>query len=124
MARALVRAGTWTDIAPETVLTREGEPVAALVFISSGTVRIERGGRIVGTCMRGDFLGEMTYLSGKAATATAIAAEPVRILRFDRRRLEIVQRSRPVLRMALQASFNRNLIAKLQRSNETIPQAS
>jgi CRP-like cAMP-binding protein len=81
-------------------------------------VRIESGGVMVGTCAVGDFLGEMTYANGNAATATAIANEQVRVLRFERHALEKAQHDRPVLKLALQASLNRNLIDKLMRANQ------
>ena len=117
VARALLASGQWLDVPAGTRLTIAGERVNALIFISQGKVRIESGGATVATCGPGDFLGEMTYESGKDATATAIADGPVRVLSFERLRLEKVQKSRPVLRMALQASFNRNLIDKLVRAN-------
>ena len=117
IARDLLVSGQWLDIEAGTRLTVAGERVNALIFISQGKVRIESGGAIVAKCGPGDFLGEMTYESGKDATATASADGPLRVLSFERLRLEKVQKSRPVLRMALQASFNRNLIDKLVRAN-------
>jgi hypothetical protein len=116
-ARALLQRGVWHDVETGTKLTRAGERVNALLFLSSGKVRIESGGAIVATCGPGDFLGEMTLANGNAATATAIANEPVRLLSFERHALERLQTARPVLRLALQASFNRNLIDKLVRAN-------
>ena len=120
-ARALLDSGNWADLAPGTTLTTAGQRVNALIYVAGGDVRIESKGVKVGSCGPGDFIGEMTYASGDAATATAIANGPVRVLRFERRELDQVQMARPVLKMALQASFNRNLIAKLMRANQ-IPQ--
>jgi hypothetical protein len=117
-ARALLQSGVWQDVEGGTRLTVAGERVNALLFISQGRVRIESAGAIVGTCASGDFLGEMTFANGNAATATAITSEPVRLLSFERQALERVQAARPVLRLALQASFNRNLIDKLVRANQ------
>ena len=117
-AQALLASGKWDDVPAGTRLTVAGQRVEALIFISRGRVRIESDGVVVGTCAAGDFLGEMTYASGKAATATAIANEPVRVLRFARTALEKAQHERPVLKLALQASFNRNLIDKLMRANQ------
>lgn len=116
-ARALLRSGAWTDVPAGTRVTTEGERVNALIFISEGKVRIDLGGLAVGACGAGDFLGEMTYANGNAATATATSVEALRYLKFERHILEQAQARRPVLRMALQASLNRNLIEKLQRSN-------
>jgi hypothetical protein len=118
-AAALISVAKWKDAPPNTELTREGEAVGGLVFIASGPVRIDAGGRAVGSCGPGDFLGEMTWQSGAPATGTAVAVGPVRYVRFERRKLQKVLKRRPVLQFALQTSFNRNLIAKLIRANDT-----
>ena len=70
-------------------LTEEGEAVADLIYIAAGLVQIERGGRIIAVCGPGDFLGEMSFLTGDAATATAIAVKPVRCLVFEQQRLKL-----------------------------------
>lgn len=118
-ARALMQQGVWSDLPAGTKVTTEGVPTEALTYISSGQVRIERNGRVVATCGAGDFIGEMTYASRRAATATTIAEEPARILSFQREKLETLLTAKPVLRYALQASFNRNLIDKLLRTTGT-----
>lgn len=119
-ARRLLKSGRWADVPAGEQLTVDGQRVEALTFISSGLVQIEKNGARIGACGPGDFLGEMTYASGKAATATAVTLEPTRVLRFERKALEAAQAARPMIRIALQASFNRNLIDKLLRSNEAL----
>jgi len=119
-ARRLLKSGKWSDVEAGEKLTVEGERVEALTFISSGQVQIARNGVTVGSCGPGDFLGEMTYANGRAATATATTTEPTRVLSFERKALAAAQNARPMLRIALQASFNRNLIDKLLRSNEAL----
>ena len=119
-ARRLLKTGRWADIPAGERLTVDGQRVEALTFISSGLVQIEKNGTKIGACGPGDFLGEMTYANGKAATATAVTIEPTRVLRFERKALEAAQAARPIIRIALQASFNRNLIDKLLRSNEAL----
>ncbi len=119
-ARRLLKSGQWADVPAGHKLTVDGQRVEALTFISSGQVQIEKNGTRIGACGPGDFLGEMTYANGKAATATSVATEPTRVLRFERKALEAAQHARPMIRIALQASFNRNLIDKLLRSNEAL----
>lgn len=118
-AARLMQAGFWHEGPAGAMLTVEGQPVKGLLYISAGTVRIEAGGKAVATCGAGDFLGEMTWQSGKPATGTAIAEGTVRYLRFERSKLEAALKARPELRFALQTSFNRNLIEKLVRANQT-----
>lgn len=117
-AAALVKAGYWHEAPLGAMLTTQGQAVDALLYISSGEVRIEVNGNAVGVCSTGDFLGEMTWQSGNPATATTIAATSVKYFRFERKRLQKLLKRRPELMFALQTSFNRNLVDKLVRSNE------
>ena len=118
---ALLNCGFWHEAPAGAALTVQGQPVSALLYVSQGAVRIESGDRVVATCSTGDFLGEMTWQTGKPATGTAVADGPVHYLRFERENLEKAMKARPELRFALQTSFNRNLIEKLVRTNQTTP---
>lgn len=117
-AAALVRAGLWHEAPSGSMLTTQGEAVDALLYVSSGDVRIQVNGAEVGACSTGDFLGEMTWQSGNPATATTVAASSVKYFRFERKKLQKLLKRRAELKFALQTSFNKNLVDKLMRSNE------
>ena len=117
-AHKLVRAGTWKNAMPGERLTTDGVVVPDLMFISGGAVRIEKAGQIVAVCADGDFIGEMSFITGEPASADAIADRPVRYLSFERAALGRLLDAEPELRAALEASFNRNLIDKLVKSND------
>lgn len=104
---------------PGDVLTREGEPVAKLLYLADGIVKIERGGTIVAICGPGDYVGELSFLSGKPATATAIVVKPARALAFDQKRLSKSIEVDAQLRRALESALNKNLAGKLGRGPET-----
>ena len=104
---------------PEAVLTREGEPVGRLLYLADGIVKIERGDRIVAICGPGDYIGELSFLSGAAASATATVVKPARILAFDQRRLSSAIDGDAQLRRTLESALNRNLAGKLVRSNDS-----
>lgn len=106
-------------LAPEAVLTSEGDAVTKLVYLADGIVKIEHGGRVVAICGPGDYVGELSFLSGKPASATAIVVKPVRALTFDQGRLADAIKSDGQLRRTLEAALNKNLAGKLVRSNET-----
>lgn len=100
------------------VLTREGKRPAHLIFVTEGVAQIEQGGgRIVGVCGPGDFIGEMSFITGAPASATAIAARPMRYFAFDQGALEAALAADGELRRAMDASFNRNLVGKLVKAN-------
>ena len=61
----------------------EGQATPQLVFIARGAASVEKGGTIVGVCGPGDFLGEMSFLTGKPASATVRVANEVRCCVYD-----------------------------------------
>lgn len=100
------------------VLTRQGEPVRSLMYVADGIVKIEAGDRVVAILGPGDYIGEVSFLSGQAASATATVVKPVRLLAFDQQRLHAAIKSDPLLQRSLETALNRNLAGKLTRSNE------
>lgn len=108
---------SWQDVAPGTVLMRQGDVAPPLLYVASGEGRVEHGGRPVGTCGPGEFLGDMSAVSGETASATVHAVSAMRIARFDRAGLFAFARQVPEMRRALDHALNRSLAAKLRRMN-------
>jgi hypothetical protein len=77
----------WRDIAPGQALLTQGQARPPLIYVARGRAEIAVDGKRVGECAPGDFLGEMSLISGQTATATVSAAEPMRVARFDREAL-------------------------------------
>ena len=119
-ARRLVKLGAWTEVNEETVLITENTCPQHLKFIVDGSARIEHNSNILGLVSKGDFLGEMSYLTGKPASATVVTDTKVRYLGFDRERLREHLTKHPEVRHAMEASFNRNLVEKLVKTNELV----
>lgn len=119
--RRLLKLAEWRSIAPGETLIVEGQKIDRLLFVTDGAARIEKAGALVAICSRGDFVGEMGFVSGNVATATVIADRPMRIASFDSAALKLSLVEDKDLRHALEASFNRNLIGKLSRANDGAP---
>ena len=114
--RKLLRLSTPRSVEAGVVLTSEGQAVERLIFIGDGVAQIERAGRIIAVCGPGDFVGEMSFVTGAPASATAVAARPMALFEFDQKRLQSVAEADIDLRRALEAAFNRNLVGKLGRA--------
>jgi hypothetical protein len=115
--RRLLRMARMATAGAGTELTREGEPVAEVMYLAEGVVQIEREGRIIAVCGPGDFLGEMSFLSGNPASATAIVVKPVRFFAFEQEKLRAALAADSDLRRAMDAGFSQNLIGKLAKTN-------
>lgn len=115
--RRLLKLGEWTEIADGKVLIVEDTTPSNLFYLVNGSATVERAGRPIGMVGPGDFLGEMSYLTGSAATATVTSVTPLRYLAFDRKNLRAFLEKNDEVRHALESGFNRNLIDKLVKSN-------
>ena len=117
-ARRLLRLAQRKEFEVGKELTREGKNVEHLLFVLAGAVKIEKSGVIVGVCGHDDFIGEIGFMMGKPATATATVSNSVRCLCFNRAPLAAMLKKDMQLRHAMESSFNRNLVEKLIKSNE------
>ncbi|WP_439600134.1 Crp/Fnr family transcriptional regulator [Devosia sp.] len=106
---------------PGKTLTNEGEAVPQLVYIADGIVKVEHGDRVVAICGPGDYIGELSFLSGNAASATATVVKPTRALVFDQAKLTAAIGNDAQLRRTLESALNKNLAGKLTRSNDQAP---
>jgi hypothetical protein len=114
----MLKLARWETLQPDAVLIEEGQLLPQLVFIAQGAASIEKAGGIVGVCGRGDFLGEMSFLTGRPASATVRVTNEIRCCLFDPTPLKALSLRNPAIRQALELSFNRNLVGKLERMNE------
>lgn len=105
------------SFAPGERLIGEGQAVPSLLYIAEGVAQIEAGGRPIAVCRPGDFLGEMSFLTGSMASANVEAVTPIRVLAFDQTRLHAAMEADASIRRAMEAGLNRNLVGKLVRAN-------
>ena len=115
--RRLLDVGRWREVIAGTALTRIGEPVTELGFITRGQVDIVVDGRKVAECGAGTLIGEIGMSTGEPATATAMCATPVRYLSFEAKRLYRLLDSHVDLQDAVELAIERSLSDKLRQSN-------
>ena len=115
--RRLLDVISWRNAEPCEVLMRQGQVAPPLVYIASGRVDVEHDGLPVGSCGAGDFVGEMSLVSGEAASATVKVAMPTRIAVFDRDGLQRLVTGMPDMARALDHTLNKGLAGKIRRMN-------
>ena len=114
-ARRFLDAGHWHYGSAGEVLMREGEVYAKLIYLGEGRADVLLGQQIVGECLPDAFLGELTVLTGGAATATVVLATPSRYFEIGASALERLMGSddgfRIIMEGALAGDAGRKLIA-------------
>lgn len=116
IARLLI-AGEFCDIAEGTTLAEENQALEKLFFICSGRVRVMIAGRQVSHLERGNFVGEVAFLTERPATATVIAEGAVRALVFERGKLSQFFHNEAEVAGLIYQLLGRELANKIKVSN-------
>ena len=123
IARLLV-AGSFRDIGKGTTLAQENRPLERLFFICLGHVRVTIGGREVAHLEKGNFVGEVAFLTEKPATATVIAEDNLRALVFERAELSRFFRNEAEVAGLIYQLLGRELANKIKVSNTLLSEAA
>ena len=93
-------------------VTKEGTAVERLIFVISGKIDVEkRGDRF--PLPSGIFIGEVAFLTGRAASATTWIEAGAEILEWDVEDLRRHSRRKPRFQLALEAMISKDLAAKV-----------
>jgi Cyclic nucleotide-binding domain len=123
IARLLI-AGRFNDIAKGTMLAEENKPLETLFFICTGHVKVTIAGREVAHLEKGNFVGEIAFLTEKPATATVVAEDRVRALVFERAELNQFFRNEAEVAGLVYQLLGRELAQKIRVSNIRISEAA
>jgi len=123
IARLLV-AGQFNDIAKGTTLTEENKPLETLFFICAGHAKVTVAGSEIAHLEKGNFVGEIAFLTEKPATATVVAEDSVRALVFERAELNHLFRDDGGVAGLIYQLLGRELAQKIKLSNIRISEAA
>jgi CRP-like cAMP-binding protein len=116
IARLLV-AGEFCDVAAGTMLAEENKSLDKLYFICAGQLKVTIGGREVSLLGRGNFVGEVAFLTNRPATATVVAHGTVRALTFERGKLSRLFQNEAQVAGLIYQLLGRELAHKIKVSN-------
>lgn len=80
-------------------LTAEGGQGHEFVVIAEGAAEVKRGNRVVNRLGAGDFLGEISLVTGRPRTATVVTTKPSRLLVVNARDFRRLIRDLPSLQL-------------------------
>src|SRR5262245_3049612 len=123
IARLLV-AGRFNDIAKGTTLTEENKPLDTLFFICEGHAKVTVAGSEISHVEKGNFVGEIAFLTEKSATATVVAEDSVRALVFERGELNQFFRNEAEVAGLIYQLLGRELAQKIKISNIRLSEAA
>ena len=114
------KAAIWKTFKSGEVLTRQEHLVPDLVLIYNGTIDVSVGGKKVAVLKDGQFVGEMSFLTEKSATATCIVKHDAECLVWKQREFKELLKRNPSLYFSLQtllsAQVSSNLVSSSKKS--------
>jgi len=102
----------------DTRMTTQGVFPSALYFILSGTVRVVRDGTAVTLLPAGHFIGEMSLLTGRPATADADAQGDVEVMCWPVDQLLGLRARDAALWTRIQSAIGQDLVVKIAGAGE------
>ncbi len=111
----LMRIGKWLEAKQGEVLAAEKQSLDAVMLIYNGLVGVETNGKEVATLKDGNFIGEVSFITGGDATATVRALTPTRYIAWPKVAISKLLNRNPSMRFAMQSMLSTDLSKKLMR---------
>lgn len=109
----LMRVGKWLEAKDGEVLATEQKPIDRIMLIYNGLVEVESKGKEVAKLKDGNFIGEVSFITGGAATATVRALRPTRYVAWPKEAIRQLLNRNPSMKFAMQAMLSTDLSKKL-----------
>ena len=105
------KAAIWKKFKPEEFLTRQTHLVPDLVLIYNGTVDVLVDGKKVAQLKDGQFVGEMSFLTEKSATADCIVKHDTECILWKQPEFKELLKRNPSLYYTIQGLLSNQLIS-------------
>ena len=112
------RAAQWETLKPGQRLITQGMPVPDLYLIYNGTVDVAIDGAKVAELKDGEFVGEMSFLTEKVATASCIVKYEAQCLVWKQREFKELLKRNPSLYFTIQSVLSAQVSDKLVKSHK------
>ena len=113
------KVAIWKSFEIGEYITRQSHPVPDLVLIYNGTVSVMVDGTNVAQLKDGQFIGEMSFITEKSATATCVVKHPCECLVWKQREFKELLKRNPSLYFTLQtllsAQVSNNLVSSSKK---------
>ena len=112
------RAAQWRKYKSGEILTRQQHLVPDLILIYNGTVDVAVDGKKVAELKDGQFVGEMSFLTEKSATADCIVKHDSECLVWKQREFKELLKRNPSLYFTIQSVLSAQVSDKLVKSHK------
>ena len=107
----ITKLADWEHFKSGEVIIQERHAVETLNLIYNGTVNVKVGGKKVAELKDGQFVGEMSFLTEKPATATCIVKHDAELLVWRQREFKELLKRNPSLYYSIQSLLSTQLVS-------------
>ena len=109
------RAGCeWREIAAGSTIVHRDTVVHDMQVLRQGGLEVRTAAGVIARLEPGQFVGEMSFISGEKATADVVATEPSRVLAWSQESLNTLLEKKPALAFKIRGILGRDVVAKLR----------
>lgn len=114
----LLEIAHWEEATDGQIIVRKGEDIDRMMMIHSGSASIRCNEQKVAELRPGQFVGEMSFITGDQTCADVVASETLRYVSWSKDSLRCLLEQRPQLKVALQYAIGIDLVGKLKASED------
>ncbi len=114
----LLHAGEWRDLQAGDRLVERGQFMNGMYVLAEGEAGVIVADEQKARLREGDFIGEMSFITGQSASADVAATSATKSIYWNRNELEALYNRKPHLRDIVQAILGRNMAEKLRRTHD------
>jgi hypothetical protein len=110
----LMKMGTQREVPAGTQLVKQGSVVQDMMVLVAGSLEVRSGDRVIARTQPGQFVGEMSFITGEQASADVVAIEPATVISCPQASLRALLDARPALALKIRAALGRDVVGKLR----------
>lgn len=116
--KKFINAGEWIAYNENEKIISENESIDKLYYLVEGEAGVKIGENQIASIKKGNFLGEMSFLSGELPSATVTTITQAKILCWDKRKLKTMMDRNDDFRHEIYSIFSNDLIEKIINLNK------
>ena len=113
------KTGSIKTAESSSVIIADGTRQYSIMLILDGEVKVVKGNKSLTYLTRGNFIGEISFVSKENAIADVVANGPVTYIMWTKKQIETLKRDNNIFWIKLQNILMKDMIGKIKRSNQS-----
>lgn len=110
----LLAEGSWREAAAGETIVADGSVVHDMMVLHEGTAEVRKGDKVLAALAPGQFVGEMSFLSGNKAGADVVTPKPAKFMSWAQDELEAFLDKNPSISFKVRGVLGRDVVTKLR----------